>query len=53
MFRAAIKEGKLRGTAGEAFDSTIVVEPAKDALKFLCSSDEKMFELLGELKRAD
>jgi hypothetical protein len=53
MFKAAIKEGKLRGTAGDAFDSTIIREPANEALRFLCSSDEKMFGYLGEVKRVD
>ncbi len=53
MFKAAIKEGKLHGQAGEALDSTIIVDPASEALKFLCSSEDKMFEYLGEVKRAD
>lgn len=53
MFKAAIKEGKLRGKVGEAFDSTIIVEPTKEALKFLCISDDKMFGYLGEVKRID
>jgi hypothetical protein len=53
MFRAAIEEGKLHGKAGEAFDSTFIVEPADEALKFLCSSDDKMFGYLGEVKRVE
>jgi hypothetical protein len=53
MFKAAIKEGKLHGKVGEAFDSTIIVDPANEALKFLCSSDDQMFEYLGEVKRID
>jgi hypothetical protein len=53
MFKAAIEEGKLRGKAGEAFDSTIIVNPTNEALKFLCSSDDKMFDYLGEAKRVD
>jgi hypothetical protein len=53
MFKAAIKEGKLRGEAGDAFDSTIIVEPTDEALKFICSSDESMFGYLGEVKRVD
>jgi hypothetical protein len=52
MFKAAIASGELRGKAGEAFDSTIIAEPAGEALKFLCSSDDKMFDYLGEVKRA-
>ena len=52
MFKAAIEAGQLHGKAGEAFDSTLIVEPANEALKFLCSSDDKMFEYLGEVKRA-
>lgn len=52
MFKAAIAAGELQGKAGEAFDSTIIAEPASEALKFLCSSDDKMFEYLGEVKRA-
>jgi hypothetical protein len=51
MFKAAIQEGKLKGKAGDAFDSTIIVEPANEAKKFLCSSDDKMFGYLGEVKR--
>lgn len=51
MFKAAIEAGELHGKAGEAFDSTIIVDPANEALKFLCSSDDKMFEHLGEVKR--
>jgi hypothetical protein len=53
MFKAAITEGKLHGTAGEPFDSTIIVDPANEALKFLCSADDKFFGPLGELERAD
>lgn len=53
MFKTAIKEGKLRGRAGEAFDSTIIVDTTSEALKFLCSSDDKMFGYLGEVKRVD
>ena len=51
MFKAAIAEGKLHGKAGGAFDSTIIAGPADEALKFLCSSDDKMFEYLGEVKK--
>lgn len=51
MFKAAIREGKLSGKAGEAFDSTIIAESANEAKKFLCSSDDKMFGYLGEVKR--
>lgn len=53
QFKAAIAAGGLHGQPGAAFDSTIIVEPAKEALKFLCSSDDKMFEALGEVKRAE
>jgi hypothetical protein len=53
MFKAAIAAGELRGKAGEAFDSTIIVEPTNEALKFLCSGDDKMFEDLGEVKRVE
>lgn len=53
MFKAAIEEGKLRGKTGEAFDSTMIVEPADGALKFLCSSDDKMFGDLAEVKRVE
>lgn len=53
MFKAAIEAGGVRGKAGGAFDSTIIVEPANEALKFLCSSDDKMFEHLGEVKRVE
>jgi|GEM_PF-3389777 len=53
MFKAAIKEGKLHGVAGEAFDSTIIIDSRDEALKFICSADDKMFEYLGEVKRVD
>jgi hypothetical protein len=53
MFKAAIEAGELHGKAGGAFDSTIIVDPANEALKFLCSSDDKMFESLGEVKRVE
>lgn len=53
MFKTAIKEGRLHGRAGEAFDSTIIVDPTSEALKFICSSDDQMFGYLGEVKRAD
>jgi hypothetical protein len=53
MFKAAVEAGRLHGKAGEAFDSTIIVEPTGEALKFLCSSDDKMFEYLGEVKRVE
>lgn len=53
MFKTAIKEGRLHGRAGEAFDSTIIVDPASEALKFICSSDEQMFDYLGEVKRVE
>jgi hypothetical protein len=53
MFKAAIKEGKLHGVVGEAFDSTIISDPTDETLKFLCSSDDKMFGYLGEVKRVD
>lgn len=52
MFNAAIEAGELHGTAGKPFDSTVIAEPAKEALKFLCSADDKMFGYLGEVKRA-
>ena len=52
MFKAAIEAGGLHGKAGGAFDSTVIVDPTNEALKFLCSSDDKMFEQLGEVKRA-
>jgi hypothetical protein len=51
MFKAAIEAGGLQGKAGGAFDSTLIVEPTNEALKFLCSSDDKMFEQFGEVKR--
>jgi hypothetical protein len=53
MFKAAIEEGKLHGKAGEAFDSTTIFAPRDEALKFLCSSDDKMFGYLGEVKRVE
>lgn len=53
MFKAAIAAGELRGKAGEPFDSTIIVEDKDEALKFLCSSDDKMFGDLGEVKRVE
>ena len=53
MFKEAIKEGKLHGAAGEAFDSTIIIDPTDETLKFICSSDDKMFGHLGEVKRVD
>src|SRR4028119_713800 len=53
MFKAAIEAGELHGKAGQPFDSTIIVEPTNEALKFLCSSDDKMFEFLGEVKRVE
>ena len=53
MFKAAIEAGELHGKVGGAFDSTIIVEPANEALKFLCSSDDKMFGYLGEVKRVE
>ena len=53
MFKAAIEAGELHGKAGQPFDSTIIVEPPNEALKFLCSADDKMFELLGEVKRVE
>lgn len=53
MFKAAVEEGQLHGKAGEAFDSTIIVDPTNEALKFLCSSDDKMFGHLGEVKRVE
>jgi hypothetical protein len=53
MFKTAIKEGRLHGRAGEAFDSTIIVDPASEALKFICSSDDRMFDYLGEVKRVE
>jgi hypothetical protein len=52
MFKAAIAAGELHGKAGAAFDSTIIVEPTHEALKFLCSADDKMFEYLGEVKKS-
>ena len=52
MFKAALAAGQLHGKAGAAFDSTIITEPAHEALKFLCSADEKMFEHLAEVKKA-
>ncbi|HEX8161074.1 MAG TPA: hypothetical protein VF538_04340 [Pyrinomonadaceae bacterium] len=51
MFKAAVEAGRLHGKAGEAFDSTIIVEPTNEASKFLCSSDDQMFEYFGEVKR--
>lgn len=53
MFKAAIEAGELHGKAGKAFDSTIIAAPTDEALKFLCSSDDKMFEYLSEVKRAE
>jgi hypothetical protein len=53
MFKAAIKEGKLHGLAGEAFDSTIITDSTDEALKFICASDDGMFDYLGEVKRVD
>jgi hypothetical protein len=53
MFKAAIEAGELHGKVSGAFDSTIIVEPPNEALKFLCSSDDKMFEHLGEVKRVE
>jgi hypothetical protein len=53
MFKAAIEAGELRGKLAGPFDSTIIVEPANEALKFLCSSDDKMFDSLGEVKRVE
>jgi|ERR1051325_4409033 hypothetical protein len=53
MFKTAIKEGRLHGKAGEAFDSTIIVDPTSEALRFICSSDDQMFDYLGEVKRVD
>lgn len=51
MFKEAIQAGELHGKAGKPFDSTLIVDPPNEALKFLCSSNDKMFESLGELKR--
>lgn len=51
MFNAAIESGELHGKAGEPFDSTVIVDPTQEALKFLCSADDKMFGDLGEVKR--
>lgn len=53
MFKAAIAAGELQGQVRGAFDSTIIVDPTNKALKFLCSSDDKMFDSLGEVKRVE
>lgn len=53
MFKAAIAAGELRGKAAGAFDSTLIVEPTREALKFLCAADDKMFGDLGEVKRVE
>lgn len=53
MFKAAIAGGELRGKAAGAFDSTLIVEPTSEALKFLCSADDRMFGDLGEVKRVE
>ena len=52
-FQAALKEGKLHGTAGEAFDSTIITDPAQTVWQFLCAADEKSFTPLGKVQKAD
>ena len=52
-FQAALKEGKLHGTAGAAFDSTLINDPARDVWQFLCAADEKSFSYLGKVQRAD
>lgn len=53
MFKAAIEAGELHGKVGGAFDSTLIVAPKDEALKFLCSADDKMFEYLAEVKRGE